>query len=88
MRDSLVFSGIPDQRGEDTAALQRDFIQKKYNLDYETLFERTHRMGRCNKFSEHPRNIVAKFTYYKNREFIRTHAEQKLKRSNEWVNEQ
>lgn len=88
MRDNLVFSWIPEQRGEDTEALLQDFLQKKYKLDYETSFERVHRMGRWNEFSEHPRNIVAKFTYYKDREFIRTHAAQKLKGSNFWVNEQ
>lgn len=54
----------------------------------EISFERVHRMGRWNEFNEHPRNIVAKFTYYKDREFIRTHAAQKLKGSNVWVNEQ
>lgn len=88
MRDNLVFSGIPEQRGEDTEALLQDSLQKKYKLEYEISFERVHRMGRWNEFNEHPRNIVAKFTYYKDREFIRTHAAQKLKGSNVWVNEQ
>lgn len=66
----------------------QDFLQKKYKLEYEISFERVHRMGRWNEFSEHPRNMVAKFTYYKDREFIRIHAAQKLKGSNVLVNEQ
>lgn len=66
----------------------QDFLQKKYKLEYEISFECVHRMGRWNEFSEHPRNMVAKFTYYNDREFIRIHAAQKLKGSNVLVNEQ
>ncbi|XP_062609377.1 uncharacterized protein LOC134271145 [Saccostrea cucullata] len=88
MRDNLIFSGIPERRFEDTEAVLQDFIQRKYRLNYEISFERVHRMGKWNEFSEHPRNIVAKFTFYKDREFIRSRAPQKLKHSNVWVNEQ
>jgi hypothetical protein len=88
MRDNLVFSGIPEQIGEDTEAILQDFIQRKYRLNYETSFERVHRIGKWSEFNVHPRNIVAKFTYFKDREFIRTRAAQRLAGSKVWVNEQ
>ena len=88
MRDNLIFTGIPEQKGEDTEELLQDFIQRKYKLDYTISFERVHRIGKWREFNEHPRNIVAKFTYFKDREFIRTKAAQKLSGSNVWVNEQ
>lgn len=88
MRDNLIFSGIPEERHEDTEAVLQEFIQKKYKLDYEVPFERVHRMGKWKEYSSHPRNIVAKFTYFKDRELIRTRAPQKLHKSNVWVNEQ
>lgn len=88
MRDNLLFSGIPEERHEDTEAVLQEFIQKKYKLDYEVPFERVHRMGKWKEYSSQPRNIVAKFTYFKDREFIRTRAPQKLHKSNVWVNEQ
>ena len=88
MRDNSIFTGIPEQKGEDTEELLQDFIQRKYKLDYTISFERVHRIGKWREFNEHPRNIVAKFTYFKDREFIRTKAAQKLSRSYVWVNEQ
>ncbi|XP_048759528.2 uncharacterized protein LOC125669122 [Ostrea edulis] len=88
MRDNLVFSGIPEDKSEDTEEVLQEFLQRKCKLDYEIQFERVHRMGRWNEFNEHPRKIVAKFTYYKDREFIRTRAAQKLRGSRVWVNEQ
>lgn len=88
MRENLVFAGIPEDNREDTEAVLQEFLQRKYKLDYEIPFERVHRMGKWNEFNEHPRKIIAKFTYFKDREFIRTRAAQKLRGSRVWVNEQ
>jgi hypothetical protein len=64
MGDNHVFSGIPEIR-EDTEAILQDFIQTKYKMDYETSFERVHRIGKLSEFNVHPPNIVAaKFTYF------------------------
>ena len=88
MRDNLVFSCIPEDKREDTEEVLQNFLQRKYKLDYEIQFERVHRMGKWNEFNEYPRKIVAKFTYFKDREYIRTRAAQKLRGSRVWVNEQ
>lgn len=40
------------------------FIQRP---DYEISFERVHRMGNYNELNDRPRNIVAKFTFLKDR---------------------
>lgn len=66
----------------------KNLSKKKYKLDYEVSFERVHRMGKWKEQSSQPRNIVAKFTYFNDREFIRTRAPQKLQKSNVWVNKQ
>lgn len=88
MRDNLVFSGIHEERGENTEEILQEFIKRKFRIDYDVSFERVHRMGRWSEHNLYPRNIVAKFTYFKERELIRTRAPQKLKGSNVWVNEQ
>nr|XP_022331758.1 uncharacterized protein LOC111129597 [Crassostrea virginica] len=88
MRDNLVFTGIPEERDEDTEALIQNLIQRKYKPDYQISFERVHRLGKPNDFSERPRNIVAKFSYFKDREYIRLNAARKLHGTRIWVNEQ
>lgn len=88
MRDNLIFTGIPEERWENTEAVLQDLLQKKYKLDYDIPFERVHRMGKWSEFKEQPRNIIAKFSYFKDREFIRKNAARKLKGSRIWVNEQ
>lgn len=88
MRDNLVFSGIHEERGENTEEILQEFIKRKFRIDYDVSFERVHRMGKWSEHNLYPRNIVAKFTYFKERELIRTRAPQKLKGSNVWVNEQ
>ena len=42
LRDNLIFTGIPEQKGEDTEELLQDFIQRKYKLDYTISIERVH----------------------------------------------
>ncbi|XP_062618873.1 uncharacterized protein LOC134280478 [Saccostrea cucullata] len=88
MRDNLMFSGIWEEKNEDTEAVLQEFIYRKFKPGYEISFERVHRMGKWNEFNEFPRNIVAKFSFFKDREFIRTRAPQKLSGTRIWVNEQ
>ena len=87
MRDNLIFSGIPENRNEDCEAVLQDFLDRKLNIQ-DISFERVHRMGKYREYSEKPRNIVAKFSFYKDREKVRTRAPRKLKGSRIWVNEQ
>lgn len=88
MHDNLVFTGIQEQKGEDTEQVLQDFLQSKYKLEYRIDFERVHRMGKWNEFSVHPRKIVAKFSYFKDREYIRINAAKRLKGSKVYANEQ
>ncbi|XP_061178382.1 uncharacterized protein LOC133187025 [Saccostrea echinata] len=88
MRDNLIFSGIWEEKNEDTEAVLQEFIHRKFKHYYEISFERVHRVGKWNEFNEYPRNIVAKFSFFKDREFIRTRAPQKLSGTHVWVNEQ
>ena len=75
MRDNLVFARIHEDNREDTEAVLQEFLQLKYKqLDYEIPFELVHKMGRWNAFNKLPRNIVAKFTFFKDRKYIRTPA--------------
>ena len=77
MRDNcnLVFAGITEDNREDTEAVLQQFLQLKYKqLDYEIPFELVHKTGRWNEFNKLPRNIVAKFTFFKDRKFMRTPA--------------
>jgi hypothetical protein len=52
MRDNLVFSGIREEEREDTEAVLQDFLQRKFKLDYKVSFERMHRIGKWNEFSD------------------------------------
>ena len=46
-----------------------------------------HRLRKRDEFREQPRNIIAKFTYYKDREYIYNNAPRRLKGSRYFVNE-
>ncbi|XP_061196027.1 uncharacterized protein LOC133204318 [Saccostrea echinata] len=88
VRDNLVFSGIPEHAWEDTERLLQDFIQRRFRLGYDISFERVHMVGKWSEFNEYPRNIVAKFSFFKDREFIRTNAARRFSGTKVWVNEQ
>lgn len=92
MRCNLVFSNIfepANEKPHDTEHLLRDFLVDEMNIAREMAdsikLERVHRMGEPNRFGK--RNIVAKFTYFKEREVIRR-AGVALRGSNFYVNEQ
>ncbi|XP_062574544.1 uncharacterized protein LOC134236388 [Saccostrea cucullata] len=88
MRDNLIFSGIPETPNEDCEAVVHQFLVNKLKIRDYISFERVHRMGKPDEFRTRPRNIVAKFSFYKDREFVRRRAPQKLKHTQIWINEQ
>lgn len=57
MRDNLVFTGIQEDDREDT----EEVLHRNFKLGNDIQYERVHRVGKYNEFSEHSRNIVAKF---------------------------
>lgn len=88
MRDNLVFSGIPERDDEDCEEVIQNFLKTKLKLVDDISFERVHRMGKKDEFRTKPRRIVAKFSFFRDRELVRLQAPKKLKGSNIWVNEQ
>ena len=88
MRDNLIFCGIEEDRHEDCEEKLRDFLQRKLRIDYSVSFERVHRLGKYREYAEKPRNIVAKFSFFKDREHVRRLAPRRLKGSRYWINEQ
>lgn len=54
MRDNLVFTGIQEDDREDTEEVLQAFLKRKFKLDNEVQFERVHRVGKYNEFSEYP----------------------------------
>lgn len=88
MRDNLIFSGIPETPNEDCEAVLHHFLENKLKIDEYISFERVNCLGNPDEFKTKTRNIVAKFSFFKDREFVRRRAPQKLKNTNIWVNEQ
>jgi hypothetical protein len=83
-RDNLVCYGIREEEREDIEAVLREFLQRKFKLVYEISFECVHRIGKWNELSEYSRNIITKFTYFKDR----VSAPKKLRGTRICVNEQ
>lgn len=93
MRENLIFSGIPESqlgRGEyeDCESLIKCFIREQMSVTKEVEFDRVHRIGRFRQDQRYPRPIVAKFTYYKDKEIVRQAAPRTLLGTNYSVNEQ
>ena len=93
MRENLIFSGIPEstsfrENGEDCEGTIKELIQENMNIDREIPFDRVHRLGKYNSKHQYPRPIVAKFTFFKDRELVRKSAHSALAGSNIFVKEQ
>lgn len=93
MRNNLVFTkmyGIENNTHEDTERILRHLMVEKMkvaqNLVDEIRFERIHRMGE-KQAGVTDRNIVAKFTLFKDREMIRR-SRRALKGTRHYVNKQ
>ena len=76
MRNNLVFANIdeaPTEEHENTEQILREFLESKMKVAKEQVdrmaFERVHRMGP--RVPGNNRKIVAKFTLFKEREFVR-----------------
>ncbi|KAK3098452.1 hypothetical protein FSP39_019590 [Pinctada imbricata] len=95
MRDNLIFSGIDEpvpmqDRGgtanrEDTEATLKTFLKDVMGLE-DMEFHRVHRMG--SHTPGRPRQIVAKFVLFKDREKVRQMAKEKLVNTRFGINEQ
>ncbi|WAR28630.1 hypothetical protein MAR_014334, partial [Mya arenaria] len=95
MRENLIFSGIPEinhatfkERGEDCEQTIQNIIKNDMNVEREILFDRVHRLGKYNRNHQYPRPIIAKFTFYKDREYIRQTAHSSLGGTDYYVKEQ
>ena len=86
MRDNLVFDGIPETNEEDPEAVLKSFLKDEMDLSDEFHFERVHRMGRQIRGKNRP--IVAKFSFFKERETVRRAAPRALRGKSYGVNEQ
>ncbi|MEW8547194.1 MAG: hypothetical protein AB2693_27090 [Candidatus Thiodiazotropha sp.] len=97
MRNNLIFTGItedPREKPEDTESKLRQFMVEKLKLAQDIVdgfrLERVHRMGDNSAragASNKPRNIVAKFLQFKDREIVRR-ARSNLKGTGFFINEQ
>lgn len=88
MRDNLLFCGIPEE-AEDCGKTMRKFMCDKMRVRKEINFKRVHRIGqKSTNQKARPRNIVAKFTHYKDRELVRKQAPKMLKGTTYCVQEQ
>lgn len=72
MRDNLVFTNINQAADEDTEAVLREFLASKLNIDNVSI-ERAHRIRPKQTIRDRsrPLPIVAKFSFFKEREKIR-----------------
>lgn len=93
MRENLIFSGIPEtelRRGEheNCESLVKEFIRNQMRIEREIEFDRVHRLGRYMQNQRYPRPIIAKFTYFKDKEHVRQAAPRTLIGTRYSVNEQ
>ena len=73
MRDNLVFTNIPEFTNENTEDVLANFLRDKMNIK-KISFERVHRIRLKNPLNmkgKKMRPIVAKFTFFKERERVR-----------------
>ena len=89
-RNNLLFDGIEEVANENWEKCEKNLIQLlNEHLDtgeIEFTFERVHRIGPMNKTDTKPRTVVAKFTSYKQRDFVwQNRAE--MKGTKIWISE-
>ena len=93
MRENLIFTGISEpwdrsKVNDYCESMVREFIRDELHIDKEISFDRVHRLGRYSRYQRYPRPIVAKFTYYKDKELVRVAASQYLTGNRYRVKEQ
>ena len=80
-RNNLIFFGIPEEVNETSAKTESllysflgdELVFKEDDID-EISIERAYRLGKRNVNGEKPRPIIAKLSFYKNKEFILSNA--------------
>ena len=82
-RNNIKFFGISDneqESPEDTEAVLRNFLHKEMKLSKKHLddikFERVHRIPtrvREEKINQHPRPVIAKVSFFKDKQQIKSH---------------
>ena len=77
----MIFYGIPEEVNETNAkteTLLYSFLEGQLKLKDDDIdgisIERAHRLGKRNANGEKPRPIIAKFSFFKNKEFILSNA--------------
>ena len=93
MRDNLIFTGIEEpelsqSEFEDTEKTLCDFLANEMNIGKQIPFHRVHRIGNSTHRNDSPRQIVAKFEHFKDREEVRFAAPKTLKGKPYGVREQ
>ena len=93
MRENLIFSGIDETISragdfEDCEGRIRSFIREVMGISKLIDFDRVHRLGRFRPGQSRPRPIVAKFTFYRDKEYVRQEAPKVLIGTGYSVNEQ
>jgi ribA/ribD-fused uncharacterized protein len=72
-RDNLLFDGLEETNGETWEACERllvSFLSEHLPAISDLKFERVHRIGDKDRLSGKPRQIVAKFSSYKQRDLV------------------
>ena len=84
-RNNLIFCGIAEKDGEKWEECEKAVCEllKSIGVD-EVKFERVHRLGQ--KTKKKPRNIIAKFCYFKDRERV-WNSRYELSKTNAWLME-
>ena len=93
MRENLLFCGIQEvqnfrEEGENCEQEVKEFIREALNIESEIKLDRCHRLGRFKRDNLRPRPIVAKFTYFKDKERVKKAGQQLLKDSDFWIKDQ
>ena len=86
MRENLIITGVPEIHNENTESCLKSVIKDKMRIDDNIEFERVHRIGQTHPSRHGPRAIVAKFSRYKDKEYVRTNS-RNLKGTNIRVHE-
>lgn len=70
MCDNLIFSGILEILNEDCEIVLYYFFENKLKIDEYIFFERVYCMGKFDEFKIKFCNIIVKFSFFKDREFV------------------
>ena len=72
MRDNLIFYKLPEENGENCEEKVLSFIENRLGMERATTEIKLHRAHRIGTFKRgNTRPIVAKFTYYPDRQKVR-----------------